>query len=101
GAARNAIDCALWDLEAKESGRRAWDLAGLPEPAPVETAYTISLDTPQAMAVAAGKTTASLLKIKLGGERDLECLEAVRAARPNAAFIVDPNEGWTIDSLQS
>jgi L-alanine-DL-glutamate epimerase-like enolase superfamily enzyme len=101
GAARNAVDCALWDLEAKLSGRRAWDIAGLPEPAETETAFTLSLDEPQTMADAARKTRGPLLKIKLGGGRDIECLDAVRAARPDAAFIVDPNEGWTIAQLKA
>src|SRR5262249_47357752 len=87
--------------EAKQSGRRAWEIAGLPEPAPTETAFTISLDEPAAMADAARKTTAPLLKIKLGGERDMDCLRAVRSARADAIFIVDPNEGWTFAQLQS
>lgn len=101
GAARNALDCALWDLEAKLSGRRAWTMAGLPEPPPAETAFTISLGEPQAMAVAAQKSTAPLLKVKLGGPNDIDCLQAIRAARPGAAFIVDPNEAWSFDELKS
>ncbi len=101
GAARNALDCALWDLEAKQSGRRAWTLAGLPEPSPCVTAYTISLDQPQRMAEAAGKSAAPLLKVKLGGRNDIDCLTAVRVARPDASFIVDPNEGWTFDQLNA
>jgi L-alanine-DL-glutamate epimerase-like enolase superfamily enzyme len=101
GAARNAVDCALWDLEAKLSGRRAWEIAGLPTPEPTQTAYTISLDEPMAMAAAARNTIAPLLKIKLGGADDIACLNAVREARPDATFIVDPNEGWTIEKLQT
>ena len=101
GAARNALDCAMWDLEAKQSGRRAWAIAGLPEPLPAETAFTISLGEPNAMAAAAQKSTAPLLKVKLGGANDLDCLQAVRRARPDAAFIVDPNEAWTFDRLKT
>jgi L-alanine-DL-glutamate epimerase-like enolase superfamily enzyme len=95
GAARNALDCALWDLEAKIAGRRAWDLAGLPAPEPVTTAFTISLGTPGEMAEAAEKAAERpLLKIKLGLEGDSERLSAVRRAAPNAQLIVDANEGW-------
>ena len=96
GAARNAVDCALWDLEARRTGRRAWDLAGLPEPRPEITAYTLSLDTPEAMRAEAAKhARRPLLKIKLGGEGDMARLEAVRAGAPRARIIVDANEGWT------
>jgi L-Ala-D/L-Glu epimerase len=101
GAARNALDCALWDLESKQSGRRAWALAGLPEPQPATTAFTISLDEPEAMAGAARTTNAPLLKLKLGGADDISCVAAVRAAAPKAALIVDPNEGWTLAQLKS
>lgn len=95
GAARNAVDCALWDLEAKESGRPVWDLAGLPEPGPELTAYTLSLDAPGAMRAAARDNAhRPLLKIKLGGAGDLERLRAVRAGAPDARIIVDANEGW-------
>ncbi|MEL6207509.1 MAG: N-acetyl-D-Glu racemase DgcA [Pseudomonadota bacterium] len=96
GAARNAMDCALWDLEAKRAGRPVWSLAGLPEPGPVVTAYTLSLDTPDAMRAAA-ETHAHrpLLKIKLGTPDDMPRLEAVRAGAPEARIIVDANEGWS------
>jgi L-alanine-DL-glutamate epimerase-like enolase superfamily enzyme len=101
GAARNAIDCALWDLEAKRSGRRAWELAGLPEPAPQVTAYTLSLDAASAMAEAARAVAdRPLLKLKLGGEGDVERVAAVRAAAPRARLIVDANEAWRPDQLE-
>ena len=97
GAARNAVDCALWDLEARQSGRRVWELAGLPPPGPVLTAYTLSLGTPEAMRQAAADHQARpLLKVKLGGgAEDLERLRAVRDGAPQARLIVDANEGWT------
>jgi L-Ala-D/L-Glu epimerase / N-acetyl-D-glutamate racemase len=94
GAARNAIDCALWDLAAKRAGKRAWEIAGLPAPVPVITAYTISLDTPAAMAEAARRANFPLLKLKLGAADDPARLRAVRAEKPNARLIVDANEGW-------
>tara|TARA_R110002110_G_scaffold2887_10_gene14689 strand:- start:539 stop:1522 length:984 start_codon:yes stop_codon:yes gene_type:complete len=93
GAARCAVDCALWDLEAKLSGTPVWQLAGLPEPRAVETAVTVSLDTPDAMAAAAGAIQGRLLKLKLGGADDLKRIEAVHLARPDARLIVDANEG--------
>tara|TARA_R100000655_G_scaffold639_13_gene2801 strand:+ start:267 stop:1250 length:984 start_codon:yes stop_codon:yes gene_type:complete len=93
GAARCAVDCALWDLEAKLTGTPVWKLAGLPEPKPIETAVTVSLDTADAMAEAARSTPSRLLKLKLGGPEDLERIEAVHAARPDARLIVDGNEG--------
>lgn len=99
GAARNAIDCAFWDLEAKRSGRPVHALAGLPEPRPVTTAFTISLDTPEAMAQAARAAGHELLKLKLGAAGDIHRIEAVRAAAPGTRLIVDANEGWTPDSL--
>jgi L-alanine-DL-glutamate epimerase-like enolase superfamily enzyme len=100
GAARNALDCAFWDLEAKRSGRRAYALAGLAPPQPLITAYTISLQEPQAMAEAAARTAARpLLKVKLGAGDDGERIAAVRRAAPNAELIVDANEGWTDDNL--
>ena len=96
GAARNAVDCALWDLEAKRTGRRVWDLAGLPAPQPMITAYTLSLDTPEAMCAAAmAQAHRPILKIKLGTPDDMPRLEAVRAGAPDATIIVDANEGWT------
>ncbi|WP_170407870.1 N-acetyl-D-Glu racemase DgcA [Ruegeria arenilitoris] len=98
GAARNAVDCALWDLEAKRAGKRAWDLAGLPAPKPEITAYTLSLDTPDAMRAQAAKNAhRPLLKIKLGTPDDMPRLEAVRAGAPDAKIIVDANEGWSAE----
>ena len=97
GAARNAVDCALWDLEAKRAGKRVWELAGLPAPGPEITAYTLSLDAPEKMqAQAAEHAHRPLLKTKLGGgEEDVARIEAVRAGAPKARIIVDANEGWT------
>jgi L-alanine-DL-glutamate epimerase-like enolase superfamily enzyme len=96
GAARNAVDCALWDLEAKQSGKRVWDLAGLAAPGPEITAYTLSLDTPEAMQAQAAKNAhRPLLKIKLGTPDDMPRLEAVRAGAPTSTIIVDANEGWS------
>lgn len=102
GAARNALDCALWDLEAKRSGRPVWQLAGLmAPPVPVVTAYTLSVDTPEAMAAAARAVAdRPLLKLKLTGEGDLERVRAVRAHAPAARLIVDANEAWTLDHLR-
>ncbi|MFO1210079.1 MAG: N-acetyl-D-Glu racemase DgcA [Amaricoccus sp.] len=98
GAARNAVDCALWDLEAKRSGRRVWELAGLPAPGPEVTAFTLSLDAPAAMRAEAERNAGRpLLKIKLGGAGDLARLEAVREGAPAARIIVDANEGWTAE----
>ncbi|MHC0054186.1 N-acetyl-D-Glu racemase DgcA [Actibacterium sp. D379-3] len=98
GAARNAVDCALWDLAAKRAGKRVWELAGLPVPGPEITAYTLSLDTPENMrAAAAAHAHRPLLKIKLGTEADMPRLEAVRAGAPKARIIVDANEGWNAD----
>ncbi|RWR13890.1 N-acetyl-D-Glu racemase DgcA [Paenirhodobacter populi] len=100
GAARNAVDCALWDLEAKAAGKRVWDLAGLPAPVPVTTAYTLSLDTPENMQrKAAENAHRPILKIKLGTPDDMPRLEAVRRGAPDAKIIVDANEGWTIESF--
>lgn len=101
GAARNALDCALWDLEAKITGTPVWALAGLPRPEPRITAYTLSLDTPEAMAQAARAASARpLLKIKLGAPGDDQRLRAIRAAAPDAELIIDANEGWNADVLQ-
>lgn len=98
GAARNAVDCALWDLEAKTTGKRVWELAGLPEPGPEITAFTLSLDTPDRMKAAARKhTNKPILKIKLGTPDDMERLEAVRAGAPKSNIILDANEGWTAE----
>ncbi len=96
GAARNALDCAFWDLDAKCSGKRVWELAGLPAPEPLTSAYTLSLDTPEKMQAAAKENASRpLLKIKLAGPGDLQRVEAVRQGAPEAAIIVDANEGWT------
>jgi L-alanine-DL-glutamate epimerase-like enolase superfamily enzyme len=97
GAARNALDCALWDLEAKVSGKRAWELANIPIVRAVETSFTISLDTPAAMAAAAGVNAAApILKLKLGGDDlDLPRVEAVREAAPAARLLIDANESWS------
>ncbi|MEL7543469.1 MAG: N-acetyl-D-Glu racemase DgcA [Pseudomonadota bacterium] len=99
GAARFALDSALWDLEAKRSGRRAWQLAGLEaEPRPEITAYTLSLAAPDAMREKArANAHRPLLKIKLGGEGDMARLEAVREGAPDTAIIVDANEGWSAE----
>ena len=98
GAARNAVDCALWDLEAKQSGRAVWELAGLAPLKPEITAYTLSLDTPEAMqAQAAEHAFRPLLKIKLGTPDDMPRLEAVRAGAPESTIIVDANEGWSAE----
>jgi L-alanine-DL-glutamate epimerase-like enolase superfamily enzyme len=100
GAARNALDCALWDLAAKRAGRPVHALAGLPSPGPRVTAYTISLGDPDAMAAAAAAVAARpLLKVKLGRAGDAERISAVRAAAPRAELIVDANEGWNGDNL--
>jgi L-alanine-DL-glutamate epimerase-like enolase superfamily enzyme len=99
-AARNALDCALWDLEAKRSGKPAWRLAGLTEPQPLVTAYTLSLDTPEAMGEAAARAAhRPLLKLKLGRAGDIERLRLIRAAAPTSRLIIDANEGWTPDNL--
>ena len=98
GAARNAVDCALWDLEAKAAGKRVWELAGLPAPGPEITAYTLSLDTPEAMLAQAQKNAhRPLLKIKLGTPDDMPRLEAVRKGAPEARIIIDANEGWSAE----
>jgi L-alanine-DL-glutamate epimerase-like enolase superfamily enzyme len=101
GAARNALDCAFVDLEAKRSGKRAWDLLGRPAPQPCTTAYTISLGSPDAMAAATAKAAhRPLLKIKLGGDGDGERIAAVRRAAPKSELIVDANEAWTPSDLE-
>jgi L-alanine-DL-glutamate epimerase-like enolase superfamily enzyme len=96
GAARNAFDCALWDLGAKQAGKRAWDVAGLSAPGPVVTAFTLSLAAPEPMqAAAATPAHRPNLKIKLGTPDDMPRLEAVRAGAPRSRIIIDANEGWT------
>jgi L-alanine-DL-glutamate epimerase-like enolase superfamily enzyme len=102
GAARNALDCALWDLEAALAGRSVVSLAGIAAPGPIETAYTISLDTAEAMADAARRHShMPLLKLKLGAPGDADRLAAIRAAVPETRLIVDANEGWLPDELQN
>jgi L-alanine-DL-glutamate epimerase-like enolase superfamily enzyme len=103
GAARNAIDCALWDYEAKAGGRRAAELAGLGPLHAVQTAFTISLGTPEAMAADAAEAAAKygLLKLKLGGDGDAERLAAIRAAAPEVRLIADANEAWTAANLEA
>src|SRR3984885_3168141 len=102
GAARSALDCAYWDVNAKATGRRAYELAGLIAPAPRVTAYTISLASPMAMAAAAERAgTRPLLKVKLGSpEGDGERIAEVRRSAPRSELIVDANEGWTADNLR-
>ncbi|HXX08311.1 MAG TPA: N-acetyl-D-Glu racemase DgcA [Pseudolabrys sp.] len=100
GAARNALDCALWDFEAKRSGRPAHELAGLPPLRPLTTAFTISLAAPAEMARAAGwAADRTLLKIKLGADGDPDRIRAVRDAVPHVTLIADANEGWTDSNI--
>jgi L-alanine-DL-glutamate epimerase-like enolase superfamily enzyme len=100
-AARNALDCALFDLEAKQRGKRIWDLLGRASPVACATAYTISLGTPEAMAIAAAKAAhRQLLKIKLGGDGDQARIAAVRKAAPRSELVVDANEAWTEANLE-
>ena len=101
GGARNAIDCAMWDLECKKAGRSIWELAGI-EPKPVTTVFTIGLEpTPEEMAAkAAAAADAPVLKIKLNEDRPYERLAAIRAARPDATLVVDANQGWDFEQLQ-
>jgi L-alanine-DL-glutamate epimerase-like enolase superfamily enzyme len=100
-AARNALDCALLDLEAKQSGRRVWDWLGRDAPRPCVTAYTISLGSPETMATAAARAAhRPLLKIKLGGDGDEMRIAAVRNAAPDSELIVDANEAWSETNLE-
>lgn len=101
GAARNAIDCALWDLQAKQAGVRVWELVGVADPCPVLTTQTIGLDTPEIMAEAAAGAWSSRLKLKLGGHGDIERVRAVRSAAPHARIVVDANEAWSVDQLET
>lgn len=101
GAARNAVDCALWDLEAKQTGIPVWERAGLSRPVPVQTAFTISLGSPEAMRAAAkANAFRPIIKIKLGTPDDIPRLEAVRKGAPNAKLVVDANEGWRLQDLE-
>lgn len=99
GTARNGLDCAMWDLQAKKANTSVWMLAGLKQPEPVTSCYTLSLDTPEKMQVAAAEHKAMpWLKIKLGGEGDIERLKAVRAGAPDSRLVVDANEGWSTEA---
>jgi L-Ala-D/L-Glu epimerase len=99
-AGRNALDCALWDLEAKHAGVSAWQICDLAAPKPLTTAYTLSLDTPEAMAEAAHRARhMPLLKLKLGRDGDPERLRLIRKAVPECRLIIDANEGWTPSNL--
>lgn len=100
GAARNAVDCALWDLEAKRTGRRIWDLVNKLAPRAILCSQTIGLDTPEIMAAHARAAWSPLLKLKVGGTGDIERVSAVRAAAPSARLIVDANEAWTVEQLE-
>ncbi|RLP22587.1 N-acetyl-D-Glu racemase DgcA [Mesorhizobium sp. YM1C-6-2] len=101
GAARNAVDCALWDLEAKLSGVRVAETLGIASPAPLETAFTLSLASPDAMAAQARENAARpLLKVKIGGDGDIARIRAVRDAAPKSRLILDANEGWTGDNIR-
>lgn len=102
GAARNALDCALWDLEAKRTGRPVHEVAGLPAPGLVTTAYTLSLGDPDAMEAAARAAAhRPLLKVKLGGEGDPERIAAVRRGAPESRLIVDANEAWRAETIEA
>jgi L-alanine-DL-glutamate epimerase-like enolase superfamily enzyme len=102
GAARNAVDCALWDLEAKLAGRPVWEIAEIAKPHEVVTTYTLSLDTPAKMAEAAkANSSRPFLKLKLAGPEDLERVKAVHQAAPNTKLMVDANEGWSIDDYKA
>ncbi len=101
GAARNALDCALWDLEAKLSGRPAWKTVCQTAPKPLVTAYTLSLGEPEAMAAQArANAKRPLLKVKIGGDGDIERIHAVVAAAPHSRIILDANEGWTEENIE-
>jgi len=98
GGARNALDCALWDLEAKLQGSTIWELTGL-EPARTVTVNTVGIGTPEEMAAQARALDTSRIKVKLSGDKPLERIAAVRAARPDAEIVVDINQGWTFEQL--
>ncbi len=98
GGARNAIDCALWDLEAKKSGQSVFELTGIPS-SPVNTVITVTIDTPEEMANKARAITSRQIKVKLDGELPLERITAVCNARPDANIVVDVNQGWSFSQL--
>ena len=98
GGARNAIDCALWDLEAKLSGQSIWDLTGI-TPEKTQSFFTVGIDTPEKMAKKALSLKSNKIKVKLDGENPLQCITAVRNARPDAEIIVDVNQGWSFRQL--
>ncbi len=100
GGARNALDCALWDLEAKRTGRRAWSIAGVDAVRPLKTVFTLSVDEPQAMAARANAAPYDVFKLKLDGGADLDRVAAVRAARHDAVIVVDANQSWTMEQLR-
>ncbi len=100
GAARNAVDCALWDLQCKKENKRIWEILGIPAPKPRVTAFTLSVDTPENMAAAAIKAAGfPLLKMKVSGETSLKCVSAVLAARPEAKLIIDANEALSPEAV--
>src|SRR5262249_46093735 len=104
GGARNAVDCALWDLEAQRSGRAVWEIAGLAAVKPLVTTFTIGADDPAVMADGArAYSHARALKMKLAGDlhEDIARVKAVRAARPEPWLGVDANQGYTIDALDA
>lgn len=100
GGARNAIDCALWDLDCKLSGQSIWSLTDI-KPAATHSVYTVGIDTPEAMAANAKTQDSPQLKVKLDGEHPLACLQAVCAARPDAKIVVDANQAWDFQQLKT
>jgi len=104
GGARNALDCALWELEARRSGVPVWELAGLAEPRPLRTTFTLGADDPEVMAEGARHyAQARALKLKLTGDLDVDIarVQAVRAARPECWIGVDANQGFVIGDLDA
>ncbi len=98
GAARNGLDCAFWDLESKKKRKRVWELSGFDKPSPLSTAFTLSIGSPEAMELeASSNASLPLLKLKLNGVRDIECVRAVKKGAPRSRIIVDANEAWTAD----
>jgi len=102
GPARNALDCALWDLECKRTGKRVWEIEGLPSPRPLRTAYTLGIGPlPEMVAQALEARDYTLLKLKVDGSSGFDVLQAVADARPDAEFIIDANEAWRVDQLET